>query len=229
EHEEARGREDEVQVELHLLGDLEDLGVPDICLTIDHVERVRVDDERAARVGNVEQLKGLRRGPALHDRGVLVVQRAMAWAVELILGGIPRHAASEMRALAVRGDDPSGRMDQEELSLEVQDRSVVRRGELCEDALLRTDREFYPEAQDLVHFDEGDDERGDLGDREERAGQKPEAEQMPPLDPADESLRGRVGVGPDHAFGSRHWWVAGTAHGANRSIPGPRMDVPTTV
>ncbi len=54
EHEDAERREDEVQVELHLLGDLEDLGVPDVCLTIDHVERVRVDDERAARVGDVE-------------------------------------------------------------------------------------------------------------------------------------------------------------------------------
>src|SRR4029077_10270754 len=230
EHEDARRRENEVQVELHLLGDLEDFGVPDIRLTIDHVERVRVDDERATRIReDVEELQRLRRGPAFHDRGVLVVERAVAGTVELILGSVPRHAASEMRAFAIRRDDSPGRMDQEELSLEVEDRRVVRRLECREEAVFRANRQLHPETHDLVGSYERDDERRDLGDRQKCAGQKPQPEEMPSLDPTDESLRRRFGVGPDHAFGSRHWWVAGTAQGAKRSIPGPRMDVPTTV
>ena len=153
----------------------------------------------------------------------------MARAVELILARVPRHAATEVRALAIGRDDPARRVDEEELSLEVEDRRVVRRLEVVEDALLGPHRDLRAEAEDLVHPDERHDEDGDLRDREERAAEKSETQQLAPLDPADEPLDGRVGVRPNHVLGSKHWWVAGTAHGAKRSMPGPRNDVPTIV
>src|SRR2546426_2859269 len=170
EHEEAGEGEDEVQVELHLLGDLEIFGIPDIRLAVDDVERVGVHDERTARVGDdVEELERLWGGSTLHHRGVLVVERAMAGAVKLVLRGVPGNAAPEMGALAVRRDDSPGWMDEEELPLEVEDRHVVRRLERGQDAVLCAHRDLHPEAKDLVRLVEGDHERGDLGDREERA------------------------------------------------------------
>src|SRR5207249_1249392 len=230
EHEEAGDGEDEVQVELHLLGDLEIFGIPDIRLAIDDVERVGVHDERTARIGDdVEELERLWGGSTLHHRGVLVVERAVAGAVKLVLRAVPGNAAPQMGALAVRRDDPPGWMDEEELSLEVEDRNVVRRLKRGQDVVLRAHCDLHPEAKDLVRLVEGDHERGDLSDGEERADQEAQPKQLTTLDAPDKTLKGRVGVGPDHLPGSKHWWVAGTAHGANRSIPGPRREVPTTV
>src|SRR5207253_9170822 len=128
-------------------------------------QRVRVDDEGAARVvDDVEELERLRRRAALHDRGVLVVEGAVARAVELILARVPRHAATEVRALAIGRDDPARRVDDEELTLEVEDRRVVRRLEAVEDALLGPHRDLRSEAGDPVYPDERHDRDGGCGE-----------------------------------------------------------------
>src|SRR5207248_1467512 len=100
---------------------------------------VRADLERIGRRWYRCDVVGRRLLDRLAGGGVLVVERPVAGAVELILGGIPWHAATKMSALPIRGDEPAGRMDEEELALEVQDRRVVRRFELGEDAVFRAD------------------------------------------------------------------------------------------
>src|SRR5438309_1159233 len=81
----------------------------------------------------------------------------------------------------------AARMNEEELPLEVEDRHVVRRLERGQDAVLRPHGDLRAEAEDLVRLVEGDHERRDLGNREQRPRQEPEAEELTPLDTADEA------------------------------------------
>src|SRR5207245_5771253 len=91
-------------------------------------------------------------------------------------------------------DDPPGWMDEEELPLEVEDRNVVRRLERGQDAVLRAHRDLHPEPKDLVRLVEGDHERGDLSEGEERAGQEAQPKQLTTLDAPDKrSEERRVG------------------------------------
>src|SRR5438105_1674505 len=102
------------------IGHLNVLRIPCVARPHQKVERIRVDDERAAQVADVEEVEWARRGPALHDGGVLVVERAVAGAVELVLGRVPRHGAAEVGAPAIDRGDRAGGVEQEELAFREQ-------------------------------------------------------------------------------------------------------------
>src|SRR5438876_3738966 len=91
------------------VADLHDRRIPVVPRPIDDPERVRIDDELPVGVlGDVKELQRLRGGILEDDGGALVVLRSVTGAVEPILGVAPRHGAAEMRALAIRSDDPAG-------------------------------------------------------------------------------------------------------------------------
>jgi hypothetical protein len=93
------------------VGDLDDGGIPVVFGPIDHMERVCVDDELALRVfGDVKDLERPRGRILEYDGRALDVFRSEAVTVKPIFGVAPGNSASEMRALAVGGDDPAGRV-----------------------------------------------------------------------------------------------------------------------
>src|SRR6266542_261213 len=182
--------------------DLQHLRLPLVDGAIDDVERVRVDDERPVQLGDVEELERLRRRAAEHDRGVLVMPGAVARTVEAVIRRDVRHRAPEVRALAVRRDDPTLGMEEEEAPLDVEDRRVLGRAELREQPRLRADRDLRAEPDELVHPEERHEQHGDLGEGEEGAAEEAEPQELPAFDLGDQAARGGRGVlvRPDHAF-----------------------------
>src|SRR5437899_2627569 len=92
---------------------LADLQIPVVPFLppVDDVQRIGVDHQGALRrLRDVEQLQWLRSGRSQDYGGALVVARAMAGALEEILLSVERDRASEMSALAVRGDDAARRV-----------------------------------------------------------------------------------------------------------------------
>src|SRR5438067_11747602 len=105
----------------------------------------------------------------------------MAGTVKAILGRAPGHSAAEVRALAIGGDDPAGRVEQEESALPEEDRPIVRGGEDLKDLRLRSDGDRVAEPQDPVDPNERRDERGELDRREaERAEEAGPQDCAPP-------------------------------------------------
>src|SRR5712691_11863960 len=147
---------------------------------VDDPKRIRIDDQIALGVlGDVEELKRLGRGRPEDHRGSLVVQRAVAGAVEAVLGVAPGHRATEMGALPVRGDDPARRVKQEEAALAEEDRTVVRRRETIEELVPCPDRDRDAEALDTVHANEGSDERAELGRGQAERPEEAQSEERP--------------------------------------------------
>src|SRR5512132_257900 len=72
----------------------------------------------------------------------------MARTLEQVFRGVERHRAPEMRALAIRGDDPARCVQQEEAAFSEQDRTIVRGGELLQDVAGRADRDGRSETDD---------------------------------------------------------------------------------
>src|SRR5207302_10306251 len=130
-------------------------------------------------LGDVKQLQRLWcRCPENH-RGVLVVLRSVTGAVEEILGIVPRHRTTEMRAFPIGGDDPARRVEKEEPSLAKEDRTVVRGRERTQDLGLGSHRDRIPEPFDAVDPDERRDERDDLSRSETDGAKEPKAEDRP--------------------------------------------------
>ena len=185
-------------------------GVPLIVRSLEHVERVRVDDERTCRIlGDVEQVETARRRSTDHERGRLLVERPVARTVELALTLRVRHGAAKMRALDVRRRDSARAVDEEEAALPVEDRLVLCRLERRKDVRLVARRDLRSEALDLEDPEERQDRRGKLRQSEKRAREKADPEQLPPLDarehPAARRSRCRRAVGSrHHSSGAKH-------------------------
>src|SRR4029077_10192355 len=108
--------------------------------------------------------------------------RSVTRAMEPVLGRAERHRAAEVRALPVRGDDPAGRMEQEEVTLTEQDRRVVRFSERREHGRLRPDVDRHAEPDDLADLHKRHDGRNDLGARERHGAEEAVAQQPAPVD-----------------------------------------------
>jgi len=100
-------------------------------------------------------------------------------AVEPILGVAPRNSAAEMRALAIRGDDPAWGVKKEEASLaERIGRSFVALKHLEDLLFVPTATGF--QSFEPVHANERGDERRNLNGGEASAPRKPALKSGPP-------------------------------------------------
>src|SRR6202165_5527632 len=135
----------------------------------------------------MKELERLRGGSLQNDGGALVVLRSVAGTVEPVLGVVPRHGAAQVRALAVRSDDPAGRVEEEEAALAKKDRPVVRCGELLEDLRPHPDGDRLSKSFDAVDANEWSSEAADLCRGEaERAEKSQSQDRSPP--PAQDSV-----------------------------------------
>src|SRR6266568_8488815 len=211
---------------------LDVLRMPVVVVASHDLERIRVHDERAVHFGDVEEVEAARSGTVLLQRGPLVVDRLVAHAVEPVLARVERNGAAKVDAFAVGGGDRSLRMDEEEATGEVQDRRVVRGAEAGEDVGLLAGEHRSAKTLDLEDAGEARQRSRELGGRDHHASHEAHAQQLAALDAGDEPALDHAGVRvqPDHGcVGSKHWCVSGSDQGGYRSMPGPRIDVPTTV
>src|ERR1700694_2454968 len=130
----------------------------------------------------MKELERLRGGSLQNDGGALVVLRSVAGTVEPVLGVVPRHGAAQVRALAVRSDDPAGRVEEEEAALAKKDRAVVRCGELLEDLRPHPDGDVISKAFDAVDANEWSSEAAELcrGEAERAEKSQPQDRASPP-------------------------------------------------
>src|SRR6266545_4322932 len=174
--------------------------MPLVVVALHDCERIRVHDDHAIDVADVEEVEAARSGAAGLERGLLLVERAVARAVELVLRLVPRDGAAEVYALAVRGGDRPGAVDEEEPALLVEDRLVIGALELREDVALLAGGHLGAEALDLDDAEEWEERRAELGDREERCGEEADTQELAPLDARQQPTArdGRISVRTDH-------------------------------
>src|SRR3989442_9991467 len=150
--------------------------------------------------------------------------------MELVLARVPRHGAAQMRAFAVDRHDPVRLgVDDEEPSRRVEVRRVVVVLEELQQ-ILNVDAgvDLSAERLRLERPEETGKQRAEAGketsefrEKQQHRAEHAESEQLPPAQSRGETFAS--GVGPDHGNG------AGTFQGTKRSIPVPRMAVPTKV